>query len=81
VSEHVGAQQYFAIAALEAAEVNLVLGQNDSIRAVLLNGVATDEHFPAADFGHDPSHQRIFFSAAQSNDHILDSTDGLAGAG
>ena len=80
MAQHVGAKQHFAIAALEAAEVNLVLSQYDSIRAVLLNRVTTDEQLPTADFDHDPSHQRILFSAAQSYDHILDPTHGLAGA-
>ena len=81
VPQHIGAQQHLTVAALETAKVNLVLGQHNSVRGVLVNGFAADEHAPPADPGHDPGHQRILVGAAQPHDHVLDPAHSLAGAG
>ena len=81
VSQYVGAQQHLTVATFKTAQVNFVLGQHDSVRMVLANGFAADEHLPAADFGDDPGHQRILIVAAQPHDDVLDPADGLAGGG
>ena len=81
VAQHVGAQQHLTLAALEAAEVNFVLGQDDSFRSELVNGLGADEHPTPAEPGHNPGDCRIVVRAAQSDDHVLDAANGLTGAG
>jgi len=81
MAQHIGPQQHLTFAALETAKINLVLGQHNSIRRELVNGLAADEHIPPSDSGHDPGHQRILVGATQPHDHVLDPADVLAGAG
>ena len=80
VPEHVGAQQHLTVAAFEAAKVNLVLGQHNPTRGVLVDGFAADEHVTPADTRDDPGHQRVLVGATQAYDHVLDPAHSLAGS-
>ena len=76
--EDVLAEQHLALAALEAPEVDLGLGQDHPLLAQLGDPPDRQVHPPAADLADQPGDQRQV-AAAQADDDVVDLADLLVG--
>ena len=80
VAQDVLAEQHLALAAFEAPEVDLRLGQHHPLLAQLRDPPDRQVDPPAPDLGDQPGHQGQV-AAAQAHDDVVDLADLLVGAG
>ena len=78
VAQDVLSQQDFAVSPLEAAQVDLGLGEGDARVAQLGDPVDVHEHPATTDLGHEPYHHRVV-TPAQPDDDVVDLADTLTG--
>jgi hypothetical protein len=71
VAQDVLAQEHLSVAAFESSQVDLGLGQDDSLFAELSDPLDGHEYPAASDLGHQPGDHRVV-TAAESDDDIVD---------
>ena len=70
-------EQDLAVAPLEAAQVDLGLGQGDPLLAQLGDPLDGHEDPASADLGHQSGHDRVV-TTAQADDDVVDLADSLS---
>jgi len=77
--EHVAAQQHLALAALEAEQAEGLAGELHSPLRHLTDPVLRDEEVSTRQLPDQPGHGRVA-ARAETDDHVLDSPEGLPSA-
>ena len=71
MAKDVGTQQYLALAALEPAQVHLVLRQHHPVPVEVLDPFDRNVHSPTTDIDYQPGYRRVGVHAEQSHDQIV----------